>query len=313
MHTDQRSFGLLWVSLGASMWGTDAILRTPLLGTFSSAEIVLLEHLILCLFAVPFFILHRRSFARLRVREGLLLLLIAWGSSGLATWLFTQAFRFGNPSVVILLQKLQPLAAIVLARLLLKERFTRSQAWVLGLALAGAYLLSFGWSVPFASATAAQWQGSLLALGAAGLWGAGTVLGRRLLDRLTFLELTSARFGLAVPFLLLLQLVQDRRPLRLEALDTQSLAYLMLLALVPGLIGILLYYRGLRGSKAGYATVAELAFPVTALLLNWLVLGQSITLSQSLGAVLIFGCVLTLTAERSAAPQAGKLPLAADS
>jgi drug/metabolite transporter (DMT)-like permease len=47
----------------------------------------------------------------------------------------------------------------------------------------------------------------------------------------------------------------------LADLGGSDLLALLLLALVPGLLALLLYYRGLRGTPAAAATLAELAFP----------------------------------------------------
>ncbi len=44
---------VLLVAVGAAMWGTDGILRVPLLKVASASQIVLLEHLVLLLFSVP--------------------------------------------------------------------------------------------------------------------------------------------------------------------------------------------------------------------------------------------------------------------
>ena len=38
---------LLWVALGASLWGTDTVFRRPLTASLTSSQIVLIEHLIL--------------------------------------------------------------------------------------------------------------------------------------------------------------------------------------------------------------------------------------------------------------------------
>jgi hypothetical protein len=44
---------VLLVAVGAAMWGTDGILRVPLLEVASPSQIVLLEHLVLLLYSVP--------------------------------------------------------------------------------------------------------------------------------------------------------------------------------------------------------------------------------------------------------------------
>src|SRR4028119_2267554 len=104
--------GVLLVALGAALWGTDGVLRVPLLREMSPAAIVLGEHVILLLYSVPAVVLGWASLGRLRASGWLALLVIGWGGSALATLLFTAAFATGDPTVAILLQKVQPLLAI---------------------------------------------------------------------------------------------------------------------------------------------------------------------------------------------------------
>ena len=56
---------------------------------------------------------------------------------------FTTAFVLGNPTVVILLQKTQPLFAIALAHVLLRERLRWAYWPCFAVAVLGAYLISF--------------------------------------------------------------------------------------------------------------------------------------------------------------------------
>ena len=66
-------------------------------------------------------------------------------------------------------------------------------------------------------------------------------------------------------------------------------ARVVLLALIPGLLGLLLYYRGLSGTKASYATLAEISFPASAVILNWAFLGVGVSANQILGFLLLWG------------------------
>src|SRR5918993_545153 len=140
---------VLLVAVGAAMWGTDAILRVPLREVASPSQIVLLEHLVLLVYSVPAVVLGWRFFRGLGVAQWISLLVIGWGGSALATLLFTQAFAVGNPTVVILLQKTQPLFAIVLAAVLLRERLGWAYWPCFAVAMVGAYLISFGNLDPF--------------------------------------------------------------------------------------------------------------------------------------------------------------------
>jgi drug/metabolite transporter (DMT)-like permease len=284
---------VLLVAVGAAMWGTDGILRVPLLEVASPSQIVLLEHLVLLLYSVPAVVLGWRFFRGLGMAQWISLLVIGWGGSALATLLFTKAFAVGNPTVVILLQKTQPLFAIVLAAFLLRERLGWAYWPCFAVAMVGAYLISFGNLDAFAALGSAELLAAALALGAALLWGSSTVLGRLVLKDMPFHALTGARLLLAAPLLAGIVVIQGAVG-GLGAAFASEPGRVILLALIPGLLGLLLYYRGLTGTRASYATLAELAFPATAVVLNWTFLGVGVSANQVLGFVLLWGAVFVL-------------------
>lgn len=315
---NRTNWGVLLVALGAAMWGLDAIWRPVLLPIMSSQAIVFAEHLVLAVYAIPAIALGWAALRRLRPMQWGALLLIGWGASGLATVLFTEGFRVGDPTTVILLQKAQPLFAIVLARLALGERLS-SRYWpVFGLAMAGAYLGAFGGQGvdklldPIGKLPQAAVLAALYALGAALLWGAGTVLGRYMLADVPFHTLTGLRFLLALPFLAVLVMPQQDPKLgsgweQVAAGFAQAPAPIILVALIPGLLGLLLYYRGLLRTPASLATLAELAFPFTAILVGWLWLRNPLPPLQLVGFGLLWLALVLLTrisAVRQATPTA---------
>jgi drug/metabolite transporter (DMT)-like permease len=57
---------------------------------------------------------------------------------------------------------------------------------------------------------------------------------------------------------------------------------------------MLLYYRGLRRTPASIATFAELAFPASALVINYFVLGATIDAVQLLGFFILWGTIALL-------------------
>jgi len=297
MTHDRPSRGLLWVAAGASLWGVDTILRRPLTGSLSSAQIVLLEHLILSAVLLPVCWRSRRECRGLGARGWAALLGIAWGGSALATVCFTQAVKIGHPTGAVFVQKTQPLFAAVLARRLLGESLDR-RFWIcLALALLGAYLVSFGDRLDPAAWKPSRAAAAMLALAAAALWGSSTVLGRFLLGRLSFTALTAWRIVVATPFLLGLAWAGPRLP----ALESAQVRNLALMALVPGLAALLIYYRGLERTRASLAAVAELSFPAVAALLNWIFLDASVSMLQLAGFALLWTVILNL--ERRPAPE----------
>ncbi|HKH11428.1 MAG TPA: DMT family transporter [Rubrobacter sp.] len=285
--------GVLLVALGAALWGTDGVLRVPLLREMSPAAIVLGEHLILLLYSVPAVVLGWGSLGRLRPPGWLALLVIGWGGSALATLLFTAAFAAGDPTVAILLQKTQPLFAILLAQVLLGERLRPAYWPLFAAAMVGAYLVSFGNLSPFAALGSDAASGALLAVGAAALWGSSTALGRFVLRDVPFHALTGARLLLALVPLAAIALAQGAFGDLGSGFESEP-GRLVLLALIPGLLGLLLYYRGLSSTRASYATLAELAFPATAVALNWALLGVGVNAGQVVGFVLLWSAIYAI-------------------
>jgi drug/metabolite transporter (DMT)-like permease len=287
-----RPWALVWVALGASLWGTDTLLRRPLTASLSSIQIVFCEHLIAGAILLPILWRSRAEWRALSLKQWGAVLGIAWGGSALATVCFTEAIRLGNPTVAVFLQKLQPLFAALLAALLLRERL-RGRFWIcLVLALAGAYLVSFGDRLETGELVSARATAALLALAAAALWGASTVFGRFALDKLSFLALTALRIICALPLLGVLAAAQPA-PF-VAQLDARQATSLLLMALVPGLLALIVYYRGLRHTRASLAALAELSFPATAAALNWAFLGAHLAAAQIMGFALVWAVIAYL-------------------
>jgi drug/metabolite transporter (DMT)-like permease len=72
--------------------------------------------------------------------------------------------------------------------------------------------------------------------------------------------------------------------------------YIALLAFITGFLALGLYYYGLRTTPAVAATIAELAFPVSAILVGYLKFGQALTGWQWVGVVLTSTVVVLLPA-----------------
>ncbi|MCM3745795.1 DMT family transporter [Paenibacillus pasadenensis] len=303
-----RGRGIWYVALGATLWGVDPLFRILLLQQFTSAQIVFVEHLLLAFYSVPVLIHYRHQLSG-KMTLGVIgaLLFISWGGSALATVMFTAAFSYGNFNAILLLQKLQPLFAIVLARLILKEALPQRFPLFLLLALAGTYLLTFGFSSPALGLHELATVGCLLSIGAAALWGGSTVMGKYLLSKqMGFHFVTALRFMLAIPLLgiILLASGDSWKPLEGGGATAILLVNLLFQAFIPGLLSMLLYYKGLSSTKASLATLAELAFPAVGVLINWLVFDQVLTSGQIAGFILIW-TVLVLLSRSSAKPAAG--------
>ncbi len=278
----------LWlVIVAAALWGTDGLLRVPLVTQLEPSTIVFAEHAIICVVILPWLAGALRAFAAAPRRVQLAILAIGIGASAVATTLFTAAFSLGDPVTPLVLQKLQPVIAIALAALVLGERVTVRFPLFIVPTLAGAWLLTF--PDPF-GVSLNQAQAGLLAVGAAALWAGGTVLGRYAATAMATQHVTMLRlfFGLITSCVIVL--IMDA-PLLPAAGDIPGL---ILLALIPGLLALLLYYRGLAGTAASRATLGELAFPLTAAFIGVVFLDGSLDGSQWFGFALLLASVTLL-------------------
>ena len=317
------------------LWGVDLLLRPLALSAgWSPAGVVLGEHLLLTGAFAGVLWRGRGALMALTRRQWGALLCVAWGGSALATWLYTLGFNLDlrHALNVVLLQKVQPVFALVLAGVVLGERRAAGFWPLCALAVLGACLIVV--YDPYGTYSAAElgrlhgvlrtrfvWPSpgdlharqALCALGAAALWGAATVAGRPLTRALPPALLAGARFALAVPVLTLLLLVpiDHSRPPTHTAL--YALLFLVVIVALPDLAGMELYYQGLRGTSASVATLAELCYPLTSLVLGLTVLGAPVGWGQLAGLALLLGAVLALgrrpnvvreEGNRSAAPAA---------
>lgn len=106
LYRKERSNTGFWlVVLGAALWGVDPLFRILLLETMTSTQIVLVEHIIVSLVALPVLWKFRDDLKQLRARHWIAVIFISWGGSALATVLFTLALTHNDPNTVLLLQK----------------------------------------------------------------------------------------------------------------------------------------------------------------------------------------------------------------
>lgn len=291
----QHAYPLL-VALGAMLWGTDLLLRPAVLSRgCTPASVVFVEHVFLSMIFIPILYVERKSVLAAWKKRWASLVALSWGGSALATWLYTTSFTLGPPLTAILLQKVQPLFAILLASLWLGER-RRPLFWaVFAVALAGAYLLSGIAGIP--SLRDARSLEAIYALAAAALWGAATVFGRSLSEDLDPLRLAGTRFLFAIPPLTVAAIYSAHFPNALWSSNSPIL-FLFLIVLIPDLAGMVIYYIGLRRTPASVATIAELCYPVTSLAIGVGMLHSALLPEQWVGFGLLAASVLWISLDK---------------
>lgn len=296
-------WGVLSILSACFLWAFDTLIRYPLINSGVDAiSIVFYEHLLLTLFFVVLFNKQLKDFFKAKLTHYFYFFIIGALGSAVATLAFTQAFRFLNPSLVIILQKLQPVFAILMAKFFLKERLGSDfLLWAL-LALLGGAAVSYQDILALtkiASFKDLSLQGSglgylLVAVSILG-WGASTVFGKKLsIIGYGEKEIMAGRFffGLlgTIPFVFL---SPDIFKHNLEVYSKISL-----MVLISGLFAMFLYYQGLKKVTAKNATLAEMSFPFFAIIVNWIFLGASLSLIQIAGGILLMVSSIVIQIKR---------------
>ncbi|MBH0006611.1 DMT family transporter [Psychrobacter sp. SWN149] len=285
--------GTFFIMIACFTWALDTLIRYPLLGAgYSTLQIVLIEHLTLVLFVSPMLWRYRHVYRHMSISGFLSLFFIGGIGSAIGTLAFTEAFHYLNPTVVILLQKLQPIVAILLAYWLLKEHVEgRFLQWA-AVILLGSFVMMWPdlrtlgnaqWH--YSSDTISLFKGYGYTLIAVIAWGAATVCGKYLSHQnIPANAIMSGRFVAGLLVLLPMALVQSDG---LSMMTPVDLSLVVVMALLSGFIGMWFYYQGLKTIPAQLATLAELSFPVFAAVINWVFLDMGLTGYQIIGGLML--------------------------
>jgi drug/metabolite transporter (DMT)-like permease len=293
----------LAICVAAALWGLDGVVLTPRLFTLPVLFVVFVLH------AVPFLLMQGflghayRVILSLPVSGWLNLFAVAVvgglvGTLSIVTALFL--VDFNQLSVVVLLQKLQPVFAILLAAVFLRERPSRGFLLWATVAVAGGYLLTFGWRLPDVATGAETTRAAFFALLAAASFGSATVLGKRLLSSLDFWQATFGRYGLTT-ILAALLLATGGVGFPVASVSREQWVVIAVISITTGSGAILLYYWGLQKVRAMTATICELCLPLSAVFFDYVVNGSRLTPTQIAGAVVLIAAITRVSTSQSSA------------
>lgn len=297
--------GFILIIAACFMWAIDTLIRYPLLGKgVPASKIVFYEHLLLTLLFLTHFYRSRFKIWHAQISHMFSFFVIGALGSAWATLCFTKAFTLLNPSLVILLQKLQPLVAVSLAYVLLKEPIKKQFVLWGSVSLLGAVLISsddifrgqFSWNYLKELFSGKAFEGYGYTLMAVVGWGASTVFGKMLINNgYTTKDIMSGRF--IIGFICLLPLLIYWQGGELDfAVGGDAFIKICIMVVISGPIAMYLYYRGLGKTEARYCAVAEMFFPLCAVIINWVFLKTPLNVVQMIGgALLITGSVVIQT------------------
>ena len=282
-------FAPLFVITAASLWAIDGVALRPLLYNLPVSLVVFVESLIVALLLIPILVKNFSSIKELAYKDWLAFLGVAVFGGALGTMAITKALfyvDYVNLSIVILMQKLQPVFALLLAAIVLKERLPFNFFFWAAVAISGAYLMTFGFHIPNVDAGDKTYLAAFFALIAAFSFGFSTVLSKRALLNVSFELGTYLRFAISAVVMLIIVGI-NQTIVSVDMISFKQVVIFFLIAFTTGGTAIFLYYYGLKKISASVAAICELAFPLTAIILEYILRKNILGPLQWLGVILL--------------------------
>lgn len=288
--------GAIAISIAAIMWGLDGVVLTPRLYNLDVSWVVLILHLL------PFLIMNLflyKEYKYLKVfttSDYIVITLIALFGGAIGTLSIVKALfliNFKDLSIVVLLQKLQPVFAITLAALILKERINKYFILWASVALLGGYFLTFGFNVPDLRTGSKTVQSAMFALLAAFSFGSSTVFSKMLLKRFVFTTATFYRYGFTSLIMLIIVYIFGN-PVVFSNITRMNWIIFLVIAFTTGSGAIFLYYYGLNHVKASVAVICELFFPISTILFDYIFNGSRLSVVQWISAIIMVFAIVNL-------------------
>jgi len=287
------------VIFAALLWSIDALLRQSLY-TLPTLLIISIEHGLGALIFIPFLKKYWDDIKGLLQSGWISILWISLLGGMGGTYFYTKALSYVgyiDLSIVVLLQKLQPVFAMSLAAIILKEKLYKKYIVLAFLAIIGGYLVTFGKN------TVPNWDdntliAALFALLAAFCWGSSTAIAKKALVSLHYSAVTGLRLAITTLISLIIIIIFNFDILNVD-ISLNQWSMIIIIVLSSGTLALFIYYYGLNKLPASHTTLFELFWPLSAVIIDWIRSGEPLAFMQLLGAALLLLSTTLLAHENS--------------
>jgi drug/metabolite transporter (DMT)-like permease len=294
--------GAVSISFAATMWGLDGVVLTPRLYNLDVGWVVLILHALPFIIMQTFLYKEYRHLKEFTGRDVVIISLIALLGGAIGTIAIVKALfliNFKELSIVVLLQKLQPVFAITLAAIILKERISKYFLIWASIALSAGYFLTFGFAAPNLETGSKTAISAMYALLAAFSFGSSTVFSKMILKKYTFMTATFYRYGFTTVIMLVIVYIFGK-PVIFEQITASNWIIFLIIAFTTGSGAIILYYYGLNHVKASVAVICELFFPISTIVFDYIINGSRLSMVQWISASIMIFAIVNLNRMQSA-------------
>ena len=295
------TLGAFAVFFAASLWGVDqVVIRPNIFHIENLAVIVFIEHFIAFLIMSTFCWYGLSEIKKLNLKDWASFFWVSLFGGAIGTMAIVKALmlvQFNKIAIVALLQKLQPVFAIIVAIILLREKPAKRFYFYAALAMVGSYFITFGFGSPQINMENNVFLASLYALLAAFAFGSSTSFGKHALKKVSFRTGAYIRFGMTSIITFLIIIATGAFSF-FGKVGIKDIGFFLIIAFTSGGLAMFIYYYGLKKIPAHLATICELAYPLTAILLDYIINKTILTAGQWFGSILLIISVLAITLGR---------------
>ena len=293
------AYGPWLVGLGAALWGTESAWRIPLNELFDARVIVFWEHVFILITFLPILIPRLHEVPKIRARTWGFLLFSGFAGSAVGTIFFTLALKHGNPTVVNVILNIQPVISTIGAFLLFGDRLARQFFFYAGIAIIAGVFVSVTnpGMIGVSFEQAGLNLGTGYALICALFWGLSTVAGRGVMMGMSLRLASSMRIVVGLACMTLILLAYGKLdgaalwPAAAQAHTGKAIVLLFCLASISGGIPLLIYFQGLRLTRASTAGYFEMMQTLAAVCITWGVFHASLHVHQVAAAIILIAAV----------------------
>ncbi|MEY2507454.1 MAG: drug/metabolite transporter, family [Verrucomicrobiota bacterium] len=295
----RSSYGPWLVGLGAALWGTESAWRIPLNDLFDADVIVFWEHVLILFMFLPILFSQLGQVRKIDKRSWGYLIFSGFAGSAVGTIFFTLALKNGNPTVVNVILNIQPVVSTLGAFLLFGDRLTPRFFLFAGIAIVAGIFLSVEHPalIGVSFSEAGLNLGTGYALICALFWGLSTVAGRGVMVGMPLRLAASLRIVVGLVCMTCIVGAAGKLrgaslwPAAAQAHPGTAILALLLLASISGAIPLLIYFEGLRLTRASTAGYFEMMQTLAAVCITWGFFHAALRPHQIVAAIILIAAV----------------------
>lgn len=271
----------LQLIISMSIFGTLAIFVRNI--SVSSGELSLYRAILAALLISGYLLVTKDKINFSAIKKELILLLFSGMAMGFNWILLFEAYKYTSVSAATLSYYFAPIIVTIVCPFLFHEKLTKKQIICFVMSTLGVFLIT---GIPDFQNMGRDTIGILFGLSAAVFY-ATVILLNKFIKNVTGIHRTYLQFLAAI--IILIPYVACTSGFHLGSLDSKGWVNLLIVGLIHTGITYCLYFSSLKELPGQEAAILSYIDPLMAVVISVAILGESISLPQIIGGILILG------------------------